>query len=131
MGHCTLPVTSLATAMRALGEEVSNHDAMKLALTGDAVDMQGRVAFSSFVAIMANTTHGRETEEDLLAAFKFLDKEGTGTISASRIRRALAMVSFSTSPPPQARVWYPCLTLDEACCLLAVVLMLLHLGGPY
>jgi len=95
MGHCTLPVTSLATAMRALGEEVSNHDAMKLALTGDAVDMQGRVAFSSFVAIMANTTHGRETEEDLLAAFKFLDKEGTGTISASRIRRALAMVSFS------------------------------------
>lgn len=52
------------------------------------------MAFSSFVAIMANTVEGRETEEDLQAAFKFLDKDGMGMISASRIRRAMAMVSL-------------------------------------
>ena len=40
MGTCTLPVTQLANAMRALGEEVTSTDAMKLALSGNAVDNQ-------------------------------------------------------------------------------------------
>lgn len=43
MGQCTLPVMSLAAAMKALGEDITPHDAMKLALTGDAVDMQVRL----------------------------------------------------------------------------------------
>jgi len=97
LGTCTLPVTQLAAAMRALGEDVTSQDAMKLALQSDAVDMQGRVAFSSFVALMANKVEGRETEEDLRAAFKFLDKDGKGLISASRIHRALAMVGVRMS----------------------------------
>lgn len=91
-GQCSLPVMQLAAAMRALGEDIQDREAMRMALQSNAIDTQGRLQFSSFVVLMANYVEGRETEEDLKAAFDYLDTQRKGVVSAADMQRALAIV---------------------------------------
>mmetsp|Transcript_50584 Transcript_50584/g.158033 ORF Transcript_50584/g.158033 Transcript_50584/m.158033 type:complete len:630 (-) Transcript_50584:87-1976(-) len=91
-GHCSLPVMKLGETMRALGENVSDREAMRMALSSNCIDNHGRVPFSSFVALMAHYVEGRETEEDLRAAFAYLDTGKKGAVSVLDIQRALALV---------------------------------------
>lgn len=91
-GNCSLPALKLGATMRALGETISDRDAMRLALNSSIIDSLGRVPFSSFVAVMAHHVEGRETEEDLQRAFKYLDTSNKGMVSVSDIQRALALM---------------------------------------
>jgi len=91
-GNCSLPALKLGATMRALGQNITDRDAMRLALNSSIIDSQGRIPFSMFVSLMAHHVEGRETEEDLKRAFTYLDTSNKGHVSVSDIQRALALM---------------------------------------
>lgn len=90
-GGGLMPAASLGTVLRALGYHPTQAAVAAAAREADA-DGDGYLLLAEVVAAVtaaAASASGRLTTDDLRAAFRVFDKDGSGTLSATELRGVL------------------------------------------
>lgn len=94
-GSGTITCMELGTAMRALGQYISDDDLAKLVAKLDR-DGNGIVDFDEFLRLMATQMKEKEkaeehssNEEEFLEAFTVFDRDGNGFVDATELRYML------------------------------------------
>uniref|UniRef100_A0A6B2LPG7 EF-hand domain-containing protein n=1 Tax=Arcella intermedia TaxID=1963864 RepID=A0A6B2LPG7_9EUKA len=85
--------SDLGNVFRALGQNPTEAEleAMTQEVNGDVVE------FSEFLSLIAKHIKTADTEEDIMEAFKVFDKNNTGEISASELKRVLTSIGEKLS----------------------------------
>lgn len=78
----------LATVLRALGQNPTEAEIHEMLNEAD-IDMNGNIEFPEFVSMMAKKIKDIDVEEELIEAFRVLDKEGNGMVALKDLRNAL------------------------------------------
>ena len=87
-GDGTITGAELEEIIKSLGLNPSK-DEVRDMLNELDVDQSGSIDFTEFVTLMAKQSQGKETEEELLEAFKVFDKDGNGNISATELKTVM------------------------------------------
>ena len=96
-GDGTINVEELGTALRSLGQNPTKEEVKKLIDNADK-DGSGSIEFEEFAHMMAARSKSTETtQQDLLDAFKFFDKEKSGVITEQEVRHVLQTIGMEVS----------------------------------
>ncbi|XP_026402123.1 caltractin-like isoform X1 [Papaver somniferum] len=85
-GSGTIDAKELNVAMRALGFEMTEEQITQMIADVDK-DGSGAIDFDEFVHMMTDKMGERDTKEELMKAFRIIDQDENGKISASDIQR--------------------------------------------
>ncbi|KAI3892884.1 hypothetical protein MKW92_037485 [Papaver armeniacum] len=85
-GSGTIDAKELNVAMRALGFEMTEEQITQMIADVDK-DGSGAIDFDEFVYMMTDKMGERDTKEELMKAFRIIDQDENGKISASDIQR--------------------------------------------
>jgi calmodulin len=84
----TITAKELANVMRTLNQDPSEHELAEMINEVD-IDGNGHIDFDEFVTLMNRRCKETDAEEEVINAFKVLDKEGGGMISSSELRHLM------------------------------------------
>ncbi|XP_055602120.1 calmodulin-A-like [Uranotaenia lowii] len=84
----TITARDLGMVLRSLGKNVSDAEVDEL-LKDVSTDVQGRIQFGDFLAMMTVRLKDFNNEEELKEAFRIFDRDGNGMISAEELKVAL------------------------------------------
>ena len=84
----TITVKELANVMKTLNQDPSEHELAEMINEVD-IDGNGAIDFDEFVQLMNRRCKETDAEEEVINAFKVLDKEGGGMISSSELRHLM------------------------------------------
>ena len=87
-GDGSISAQELEDVMKKLGLNPTKEE-VKDMLNELDVDQNGSIDFTEFVTLMAKQSQGKESEEELLEAFKVFDKDGNGNISALELKQVM------------------------------------------
>ncbi|XP_043711073.1 caltractin-like [Telopea speciosissima] len=85
-GSGTIDAKELNVAMRSLGFEMTDEQINQMIADVDK-DGSGAIDFDEFVHMMNAKIGERDTKEELMKAFRIIDQDNNGKISASDIQR--------------------------------------------
>lgn len=88
-GDGSCDTTELETVMRALGQNLTDTELQDMIREVDE-DESGSIDFEEFLQLMAKKLHDSDSEEEIKEAFKVFDKDATGYVPVSEIRRILS-----------------------------------------
>lgn len=74
--------------MRNLGQNPTEESLRQMINEVDA-DGSGTIDFAEFLTLMARKMKTKDSEAEILEAFKVFDKDGSGKISASELRQVM------------------------------------------
>jgi len=83
-----IPIKQLRQLMRAVGQNPSDVELQDISAEIDA-DGSGELYLSDFLYIMSQRYENMTTEDEIIAAFRVFDKQGTGFISESEFRHIM------------------------------------------
>ncbi|XP_023240429.1 calmodulin-like [Centruroides sculpturatus] len=95
-GDGKLSLNSLEKMMKAAGIELEE-DELKNILEEIDPDGRGKIDFSKLLSVMAKEMKKRDSDEEIIEAFKFFDKEGTGLVNAAELRRIMTTMGQKLS----------------------------------
>ena len=84
-GDGAITSEELGTIMRSLGQDPTEAELKDMITEVDA-DNNGMIDFPEFLTMMQCKTKDSDPEEDILEAFRVLDKDGNGSICASDLK---------------------------------------------
>lgn len=84
-GDGSITTTELGTVMRSLGQNPTEADLRQMISEVDADD-SGTIDFAEFLTLMARKIKTKDSDAEILEAFKVFDKDGSGKISADELR---------------------------------------------
>eukprot|EP00298_Acanthocystis_sp_HF-20_P016902 c21621_g3_i2.p1 GENE.c21621_g3_i2~~c21621_g3_i2.p1 ORF type:complete len:167 (-),score=68.94 c21621_g3_i2:20-469(-) len=87
-GSSTISTKDLGTVMRSLGASPTEAEVQEMIKKVDT-DGSGKVEFTDFLGLMAQKLKEKDSEEDVVNAFRVFDKEGNGLVSAAELRHVL------------------------------------------
>eukprot|EP00812_Abedinium_dasypus_P012257 NODE_5786_length_555_cov_252.408000.p1 GENE.NODE_5786_length_555_cov_252.408000~~NODE_5786_length_555_cov_252.408000.p1 ORF type:complete len:149 (-),score=28.93 NODE_5786_length_555_cov_252.408000:10-456(-) len=87
-GESTIAMSELGMVMRSLGQNPSEAKLKEMIDEFDA-DGHGRISLPNFLILMARKMDGVDAQADLIRAFEFFDRDGSGHVSAIELRRVL------------------------------------------
>jgi len=90
-----ITAAELGTVMRSLGENPTQAELKEII---KREEISGTIDFPRFLDVMKRNLKGGSFHVQLRDAFKALDKEGTGKISASELRHILTSVGEKLEP---------------------------------
>lgn len=79
-GNGVISVQEFKNLMNALDQELSEAEIKQM------MNSEGHIDFGEFVALMARQVFEKDTEEELRVAFKIIDSNDNGVISASELK---------------------------------------------
>merc|ERR1711936_563857 len=79
----------LETVMRSLGQNPTEHELQDLINDVDS-DQDGSIDFNEFLAMMSKKLKETDFDEEIKEAFKLLDKNGDGYISATELKTVMS-----------------------------------------
>ncbi len=85
-GTGSIDTKDLKVAMRALGFEPRKEEIKKMLNDIDR-DNSGRLTYDSFLTLMSSKMSDKDTNEEIMKAFKLFDDDETGKISFSNLKR--------------------------------------------
>ena len=88
-GDGSCDTTELETVMRALGQNLTDTELQDMIREVDE-DESGSIDFEEFLQLMAKKLHDSDSEVEIKEAFKVFDKDATGYVPVSEIRRILS-----------------------------------------
>lgn len=74
--------------MRSLGQSPTEEDLRQMINEVDA-DGSGTIDFAEFLTLMARKIKTKDSEAEIVEAFKVFDKDGSGKISADELRQVM------------------------------------------
>ncbi|XP_069114946.1 calmodulin-like [Argopecten irradians] len=88
-GDGTISTKELGTVMRALGQNPTEADLRDMINDADA-DGSGAIEFNEFVGLMTKRKENEKDEEETLKeAFRLLDKDDSGFLTADELKHAM------------------------------------------
>lgn len=87
-GDGSITTTELGTVMRSLGQSPTEEDLRQMINEVDA-DGSGTIDFAEFLTLMARKIKTKDSEAEIVEAFKVFDKDGSGKISADELRQVM------------------------------------------
>ncbi|ELT91897.1 hypothetical protein CAPTEDRAFT_183622 [Capitella teleta] len=87
-GHRMISSEQLGCAMRALGENPTESEILRIKNEVDIID-GGSIGFTEFVKAMNMLCGKMDLEDDIKLAFKIFDTDGDGSISVSELRHVM------------------------------------------
>lgn len=87
-GDGNISSKELGTVMRSLGQNPTEAEIKDMMAEVDT-DGNGTIDFDEFCSMMQKKMHQLESPEEIEAAFKVFDKNGTGIISAAELRHIM------------------------------------------
>ena len=81
----------LRTVMTSFGHNLTTAELQEMIQEVDS-DGNGKIEFSEFITMMAKTMSTRNCNDELLEAFKVLDKDGSGSISEVELRQVMTNI---------------------------------------
>ena len=87
-GDGLIVTNELGAVMRSLGQNPTVAQLQNMINEFDT-DGDGAIDFPEFVSMMARTMNATATEEEIRGAFRVLDKNGDGFISAAELRQVM------------------------------------------
>lgn len=88
-GDGSCDTKELTTVMRALGQNLTDTELQDMIREVDEDD-SGSIDFEEFLQLMAKKLHDSDSEDEIKEAFKVFDKDMTGYVPISEIRRILS-----------------------------------------
>ena len=105
-GDGTISTSDLGTAMRALELDLSEEELRVLIADVDS-EGNGTLDLNEFLGIMGNyKSPKKETEADLLEAFKVFDKDGSGAITADEFEHILTNLGETLSKEELEEIFF-------------------------
>ena len=92
-GNGSITTKELGTVMRSLGQNLSEAEIKEMIDIVDE-DKNGTIDFQEFLNLMARKMKIINKEEELLDAFRILDKDGNGKISKYELRYIIMSTNF-------------------------------------
>jgi calmodulin len=87
-GDGIISIKELGAVMCQLGQNPTKSELQSIIDDVDA-DGNGTVDFTEFLTLMVNQMNNTKSEDELLEAYKVLDKDGSGFLSVAEIRKAM------------------------------------------
>ena len=87
-GDKTISTKELGIVMRLLGIDPTEAELQEMINEVDT-DHNETIEFSQFINLMARKIKDVDSEEELIAAFKVFDKDGSGYISSTELRHIM------------------------------------------
>ncbi|KAI0242017.1 putative calmodulin-like protein 6, partial [Lamellibrachia satsuma] len=87
-GSGTISVHELGTAMRNLGERLTDDDIRAMIREADE-DYSGNIDFDEFVTMMASKPRPKSEEELVAEAFRRFDVDGDGVLTVDELRQGM------------------------------------------
>lgn len=87
-GDGSITTTELGTVMRSLGQTPTEDDLRQMINEVDA-DGSGTIDFAEFLTLMARKIKTKDSEAEIVEAFKVFDTDGSGKISADELRQVM------------------------------------------
>ena len=87
-GDGTITMRELGTVMRSLGEYPTDSELQDM-MDSLVQDGSGKIDFPEFLTLMARRMQAATSEEEMKEAFRDLDKDGDGFISAAELCHAI------------------------------------------
>ncbi len=84
----TITAKELANVMKSLNQDPSEQELNEMIAEVD-IDGNGHIDFEEFVNLMNRRSKETDAEEEVINAFKVLDKDGQGTISSTELRHIM------------------------------------------
>lgn len=84
----TITAKELANVMKSLNQDPSEQELNEMIAEVD-IDGNGHIDFDEFVNLMNRRSKETDAEEEVINAFKVLDKDGQGTISSTELRHIM------------------------------------------
>jgi len=85
-GSGSIDAKELQVAMTALGFEPKKEEIQQM-IAGIDKDGSGTIEFEEFLAMMTEKMEGKDSNEEMIKAFKMFDEEGKGKITIENLRR--------------------------------------------
>ncbi|KAH8363584.1 hypothetical protein KR084_011793 [Drosophila pseudotakahashii] len=86
--HKVIPIQQLRQLMRTVAQNSSDAELQDICTEIDA-DGSGELYLSDFLYIMSQRYENMTTEDEIIAAFRVFDKQGTGVISETEFRHIM------------------------------------------
>ncbi|KER31673.1 hypothetical protein T265_02176 [Opisthorchis viverrini] len=90
-GTGLIGIREISVALRALGFDPSASELRQMMLLYDK-ENKGVLEFKSFLELMTKKMTERDPNEDLVKAFRIMDKDNTGTINFDDLKRAAKLL---------------------------------------
>lgn len=87
-GDGSITTTELGTVMRSLGQNPSE-EALRQMINEVDADGSGTIDFAEFLTLMARKIKTKDSQAEIIEAFKVFDKDGSGKISAEELRTVM------------------------------------------
>lgn len=95
-GDGSITTTELGTVMRSLGQSPTEADLRQMISEVDA-DGSGTIDFAEFLTLMARKIRTKDSEAEIVDAFKVFDRDGSGKISADELRQVMTSLGEKLS----------------------------------
>ncbi|KAF2729460.1 regulatory protein calmodulin [Polyplosphaeria fusca] len=95
-GNGVITAEELGDIMKSLGQNPTEAELHDMISEVD-VDNTGSIDFDEFLQMMAHNMKTGDFEEEMRAAFKVFDRDGSGTISADELRNVMKSLGEALS----------------------------------
>jgi Ca2+-binding EF-hand superfamily protein len=91
-GDGCISAVELATLMRSVGAAPTQMQVDRFVAQVDGDRRTGLIKFDEFIAFLEDLRATPDTDDEVIAAFKYLDKDNTGYVPATELRRILTSI---------------------------------------